>query len=70
MALNFEISKEEYVKFVEWDNKHECPNKNSYAGAIGGRLSFKFTHTTIGTIKKVICNRCEHQEDITDFSWF
>ena len=58
-ALNngFGISNEEYEKirvFVhEHDKMHGC------AGTIGGRYTYSFLPTTIGTAATIKCNSCE-----------
>lgn len=55
--LGFPISKEEDKKINEWIEKHikEKHNNNYYAGCIGGRFSYHFTPTSIGTIGIVKC---------------
>ena len=62
----FELCSEEIKKLNEWD-KHECTVKNNQ-GAIGGRLTFFFTPTSLGTIIKVKCG-CGEEIDLTDYSW-
>jgi hypothetical protein len=58
VGMMFELSDDEQKKFEKWDKKHKkkCefgdPMKQ---GAIGGRLTFYFTPTSLGTITKVKC---------------
>lgn len=63
----FELDKVELQNFIEWDSKHECSLKE-YAGAIGGRISYKFTPTNLGVVVKVICG-CGEEADITNYDW-
>ena len=53
----FEISKSEDAKIIAWQKKHieEKHGGNSYAGAIGGRFSYEFTPTGIGTFGTCKC---------------
>jgi hypothetical protein len=65
---DFSIFEEEIVKIEEWQKKHDkkCPYyKNS--GAIGGRMTYSFTGTSIGGIVKVKC-ACGEEFDATDYS--
>lgn len=54
----FEITEKELKEINKWINKHveEKHNGNHYAGAIGGRFSYKFTPTSIGDIGEIICS--------------
>lgn len=58
-ALNrgFEISKTEDEKLRAWQKKHieEKHGGNAYAGAIGGRFSYEFIPTGIGTFGTCKC---------------
>lgn len=52
----FVVSKEEDDKIVEWMRKHrEEKHQGRGDGAIGGRFSWIFTPTSIGTIGMVQC---------------
>lgn len=53
----FPISETESYAIEHWMRKHvnEKHNGNSYAGAIGGRYSYTFQPTSIGTIGIVKC---------------
>ena len=49
-----------------WMRDHDCPITN--VGAIGGRFTFSFTPTSIGTVEKVQC-ACGEEIDVTDYNW-
>lgn len=54
----FEITQEDEVEFETWLSEHDktCPLKErSTQGAIGGRLTYSFTPTGIGLMKKISC---------------
>ena len=54
----FEPTEREDVKIREWKEKHNNEAHNgsyAYAGAIGGRYTYEFTPTSIGTIGVVKC---------------
>lgn len=50
--MKFELSKEQLVKFKEWDKSHNC---DAMVNAIGERISFKFTPTGLGMIVDAEC---------------
>ena len=54
----FPISKEEEKAIDDWWKKHreEKHNGNTYSGAIGGSLEYRFIPTSIGTIGEVVCS--------------
>lgn len=56
-------------KYEEWRKIHKCQfiNPNSVC-AIGGRLTFSFTPTSLGCISKVKCV-CGEEIDTTNYSW-
>ncbi|GAB6549325.1 hypothetical protein bcgnr5378_07600 [Bacillus cereus] len=60
--LTFVVTEEQRKQIQEWD---KC--KGKYAGAIGGRLSYTFTPTSIGEILTVVCSRCKEELSFTDF---
>lgn len=67
----FVFNKEQQVKFHEWDEAHKkrCVNGDPMnQGAIGGRLTFSFTPTSLGEIQKVRCV-CGEEIDLTDYDW-
>ncbi|GAB6461275.1 hypothetical protein bcgnr5390_61200 [Bacillus luti] len=57
----FVVTEEQRNHIQEWD---KCTGK--YAGAIGGRLSYTFTPTSIGEILTVSCSRCKEELSFTD----
>lgn len=61
----FELDEEQQEKFKEWNMSHHCELKE-YSGAIGGRLTFSFTPTSLGLITKVSCG-CGEEINLTDF---
>ena len=67
--VEFGMSKVEAKNFNEWNTKHNktCPFKNGKSqGAIGGRLTYSFTPTSLGTVVVVEC-ACGKKENLTDF---
>lgn len=58
--MNFSLNEEEVRKFREWSAKHD---KNVYTGASGGRYTFSFTPTTLGTVAHV--KDCITKEELT-----
>lgn len=68
--LKFEASKKQYDDFVIWETEHNKVCK--YAdpmkqGEIGGRFTFSFAPTTIGTVFRVECT-CSEKIDLSDYS--
>lgn len=72
MPQIFSYSPKEAEKIRLWLEDHDgtCPYaKRNAQGAAGGRLTFAFTPTGIGTAIEVIC-ACGAKENITDYdSW-
>ena len=62
----FVILKHEQKKLDEWMKEHECDLVN-YSGAIGGRLTYSFTPTSVGCITRVTCG-CGDEITLTDFN--
>jgi hypothetical protein len=58
----FEITDEQTKKVEQWD---QCKGKPS--GAIGGRLSYIFTPTSLGVAVTVSCAICQQELDLTDY---
>lgn len=54
----FSITKEEKEAITKWKMEHikNKHNNNHYAGAIGGRFSYTFIPTSIGTIGTIKCS--------------
>jgi len=77
----FDLNEKEKNKLIEWIKIHdeECPfsHINSYKNvyklvAIGGRISYIFTPTGVGTTieAKCSCNKGNYSIDLTDYdSW-
>jgi len=64
--ISFEINEEEYKKCKKWLEEHDktCPHKDPLKqGALGGKLTYKFTPTSMGVIIKVKC-ACGEEVDI------
>lgn len=68
----FDLNKKEKTDLETWLKKHDktCKYKKfESTGAIGGRITYKFTPTSLGAIIVVEC-ACGKQIDITDTnSW-
>jgi len=71
---NYFLMPDDVERFQEWDNEHSKTCKfapteeNPFAGgAIGGRLTFSFTPTSIGTFANVTC-ACGEKIELTDCS--
>ena len=64
------LSGEQVKKLDAWDNNHACKFEKKhgmkYAGAIGGRLTYSFTPTSLGCIVKVKC-ACGSEIDLTEY---
>lgn len=62
----FPISNEENLKIEEWKNEHDSfvhsllniNSKLQAGGCIGGRYSYEFLPTSIGTIGCIKCSKC------------
>lgn len=76
-APQFSLTRAELARFEAWDAEHHPKCKYfddgtspvSPVGAIGGRLSFCFTPTGIGTAVTVEC-ACGEKVNVTDYgSW-
>lgn len=66
--MKFELNETEIQKYALWNSKHikTCPIYGM-SGAIGGRLSFIFTPTSLGVITSVKC-ACGKEKTLTDFN--
>ena len=65
--MEFKLSKKEKETYLSWLDLHNetCPYADfKNQGAIGGRISFKFTPTSLGMIKVVTCS-CGASIDLT-----
>lgn len=65
----FTIEDEQLEKLRNWKAQHivEKHGGSSYAGAIGGRYTYIFTPTSIGSVKTVRCS-CGEEYNIEDAS--
>lgn len=54
----FDITENEQKAIDEWVEKHtqEKHNGSHYSGAIGGRYTYEFTPTSIGTVGVIKCS--------------
>jgi len=65
MKTNFELNDVEISNVKKFMRMHEeCDT----SAAIGGRFTYKFIPTSIGTIVIIKCNICKRKNDITDYS--
>jgi len=65
-GMEFKLTGQELVNFHEWNDQHKLNcEMNNTIGAIGGRLTFSFTPTGLGTAIKVQCV-CGDEKDCTD----
>lgn len=63
----FEFTQEQHEKISAWDGSHDCEVKE--VGAIGGKMTYCFTPTSLGMVGKVLC-ACGKELDVTDYgSW-
>jgi len=63
--MNFDLDTEQLKKYIEWDSQHFCKLKKN-SGAIGGRLTFSFTPTSLGLIVKINCG-CGEELDLSEY---
>ena len=61
----FNFNEDDNIKFEEWNKSHDCSLKRD-SGAIGGRLTYSFTPTGLGVVKKVKCG-CGAWIDLTEY---
>ena len=64
--MKFELTEEEEQKYRTWIKEHNEDCQIKYSGAIGGKITFQFTPTSLGVITKVICG-CGEELILTDF---
>jgi len=57
-GLSFVVTEEELEEIKKWMDNHikEKHGGDHYAGAIGGRYSYRFVPTSIGEIGEVVCS--------------
>jgi len=68
--IRFDLDDKQMEKYYSWREKHDtyCPLTNGRSGAIGGRTTFSFTPTGLGTAVTVECGcgQGECKMDLTD----
>lgn len=64
--MKFNLTKEEEIKYKEWLLEHNKTCSEKDTGAIGGRMTFQFTPTSLGVITQVKC-ACGEKIDLTDY---
>ncbi len=62
--MGFQLSQKDFEKIEKWDTTHDCCIQSE--GACGGRLTYSFTPTSLGTVIKVQC-ACGKEIDLTDY---
>lgn len=64
--MEFILDIKQIIQVEKIKKEHRCQyDKN--VGAIGGRFTYSFTPTAIGTIEKLIC-ACGKEFDLTDYT--
>lgn len=56
--MKFEVNEHQLKLFKEWREQHDAKfhnGKSPYSGAIGGRWTWSFTPTGLGTVVRVKC---------------
>ena len=64
--MQFTITPDILKKINEW--KKTLKDQDNHGGAIGGRFTYSFTVTSIGTVIKVFDNVTGEEKDFTDYS--
>lgn len=59
----FSLNENQRLKLKEWINS----KKSKYVGAIGGRITYSFTPTTLGTVVKVYDELTKDEIDLTEY---
>lgn len=69
MTINTFGTEEEVAKMMKWAEEHYdvCPIREH--GAIGGRYTYEFTPTSIGTVCAIKCS-CGAKFDATEYDWW
>lgn len=68
----FDLDDTQLAKLAAWRKEHDPTCRlAAYSGAIGGRLTYTFTPTSLATIAKVHC-ACHPEAviDVTDYDAF
>jgi hypothetical protein len=64
--MEFCFTEEEEIKYKVWLLEHNKTCSAKDVGAIGGRMTFQFTPTSLGVISQVKC-ACGEKIDLTDY---
>jgi hypothetical protein len=64
MAGMFNLTHDQLYTASNWINNHDCPITD--VGAIGGKITYTFTITSIGTAEGVQC-ACGAKKNLTDY---
>lgn len=67
--MEFRLDSGEVKKAERWKKSHnrgKC-GKTREKSPIGGRYSYVFTPTSIGTFISIVCNLCGKEKTITDY---
>lgn len=68
MSKQFIIEESQNIRIREF--KNECLSDKAYEGAIGGRFTYCFTPTSLGTVIKVKDYISKREIDVSDYnSW-
>jgi len=64
--MEFKLSEKEILKYKTWLEEHNKTCSAKDVGAIGGRMTFQFTPTSLGIISQVVC-ACGKEINLTDY---
>jgi hypothetical protein len=65
--MNFSLGEQEWREAEEFMYHHDASCTND-CGAIGGKYTWDFTPTSIGTGVGITCNICKINQNLTDYS--
>ena len=60
----FDLTPEQIKTIDAWAYDHDCPI--TYEGASGGKITYQFTPTSLGTVEKAVCT-CGEECDVTEY---
>ncbi len=60
----FNLTIEQFNTIETWADNHDCPI--TYEGACGGKITYQFTPTSLGTVEKAVCS-CGNVCDVTEY---
>jgi hypothetical protein len=71
MTYHFELDADQEKAFQAWEraNNEElaAQGTSTYTGALGGRFTFSFSHTSLGTVVKVRDDLTKTELDLSDY---